>query len=109
MPKSNAKLARKYKERYEVLKNSYDNVCRKNIKFDKINNDYGLAERKWKEENSYLRQENSWEVTKVMKLRKSLEDKDKEITDLRKEIEHLQEQLRKKELDEMKEGIPSDF
>ena len=42
-------------------------------------------------------------------MKKSLKDKDKEITDLKKEIEHFKEQLRKKEMNEMKERIPSDF
>ena len=109
MLKSNAKLARKYKEKYEVLKNNYENICRKNIKFDEINNLYGLVERKWKGENSYLRQENSLEVSRGMKLRKNLEDKDKEIIDLKKEIEQLKEQLKRKEMEEMKEEILNDF
>ena len=46
MPKSNAKLSRKYKERYEVLKINYEDVCWKNIKFVGINNDYSIVERK---------------------------------------------------------------
>ena len=109
MPKSNAKLNRKYKESYEVLKKNYEDVCQKNNKFVEVNNSYGLTERKQKGENSYLCQENSLEVPRVMKLRKNLEDKDKEITDLKKENEHLKEKLRKKEMEEMKEEILEDF
>jgi len=109
MPKSNAKLSKKYKEHFEVLKKNYEDVCRKNVKFIEINNSYGLAEGKWKKENSYLRQENSLEVSRVMKLRKNLEDKEKEVTDLKKEIEQLKEKLRKKEMEVMKEEIPNDF
>src|ERR1044072_7065504 len=109
MPKSNSKVKRKYVEKFNVLKKNYDDVCQKNAKFIKVNNDYHLAEQKWGKENSYLCQENSLEVTRVMKLRKSLEVKEKEIIDLKKEIGYLKKKLRKKELEEMKEGIPSDF
>ena len=109
MSKSNAKLSRKYEESYDVLKRNYEDVCRKNIKFVEVNNLYEIAERKWKGENSYLRQENSLEVSKVMKLRKSLKDKEKEVNDLKRKIEYLKEQLRKKEMEEMKEEIPNDF
>ena len=93
MSKSNVKLSRKYKESYEVLKNKYEDACQKNIKLVKINNLYGIVERKWKGENSYLQQENSLEVSKVMKLRTILKDKNYEITNLKKEIENLKEQL----------------
>ena len=109
MPKSNSKVKKKYVEKFDALKKNYDDVCRKNAKFVVINESYYLKEQQWKKENSYLCQENSLEVMKVMKLRKSLKDKDKEITDLKKEIEYLKEKLRKKEMDEMKEEIPSDF
>ena len=64
---------------------------------------------KWKKENSYLRQEYSLEVSRVMKLKKNLKDKEKEVTNLRKEIEQLKKRLRRKEMEEMKEEIPSDF
>src|ERR1044071_9021249 len=101
MPKSNIKLAQKYKESYEVLKKSHEDVCRKNAKFDIINKSYHLREQQWGKENSFLRQENSLEVTKVMKLKKNLEDKEKEVIDLKKEIEYLKEKLRKKEMEEM--------
>src|ERR1044072_4986242 len=100
MPKSNAKLSKKYKEQFEVLRKNYKDVCQKNVKFVKINNWYGLAEVKWKKENSYLHQKNSLEVLRVMKLRKSLEDKEEEINKLKKEIEYLKEKLRKKEMEE---------
>ena len=79
MPKSNAKLAKKYKESYEVLKKDYETVYQKNLKHVEINGLYHLAEQKWRKQNSYLLQENSLEVSKVMKLRKSLKDKDNEI------------------------------
>src|ERR1044072_5804392 len=109
MPKSNAKLARKYKESYEVLKNKYDDIRQKNLKFVETNDLYHLAEQKWRKQNSYLLQENSLEVTKVMKLRKSLEEKEKEIIDLKKEIEYLKKKLCKEEIRQMKEEISSDF
>ena len=119
MPKSNAKLARKYKEKYEVLwkshevlKKSHEEIYKKNLKHIETNGLFHLAEQKWRKQNSYLLHENSLEVSKVMKLRKSLEDKDKEVIDLKKEIEYLKEQLRRKEMGEterMKKEIPSDF
>ena len=109
MPKSNSKVKRKYVEKFDVLKKDYENVCQKNAKFDEVNKQYYLKEQQWEKENSFLRQENSLEVTKVMKLRKSLEDKDKEISDLKKEIEYLKEKLRKEEIRRMKKEIPSDF
>ena len=77
MPKSNAKLSKKYKEKFDVLKKNYDDVCRKNAKFVEVNKLFYLTEQKWGKENSYLRQENSLEVSRVMKLRKNLEDKEK--------------------------------
>ena len=93
MPKSKIKVERKYKQCYEVLKKKYEEVCQKNLKFVEINGLYHLAEQKWRKENSYLRQENSLEVSRVMKLRKNLEDKEKEVTDLKKKIEQLKEKL----------------
>ena len=116
MPKSNAKLARKYKEKYkvlwkshEVLKKSHEEIYKKNLKHVETNGLYHLTEQKWRKQNSYLLLENSLEVSKVMKLRKSLENKDKEIIDLKKEIEYLKEKLCKEEIRRMKEEIPSDF
>src|ERR1044071_7486094 len=109
MPKSNAKLSKKYKESFEVLKKNYEVVCQKNAKFVEVNNLFGLVERKWKKENDYLRLENSLEVSKTMKLRKDLEKKEKEITELKNEIKHLMERLQKKEMEEIKEEIPNDF
>ena len=112
MPKSKAKLKRKYVERYDALKKVHDDVCRKNAKYDVINKQYHLRDQQWGKENSFLRHENSLKVSKVMKLKKSLEDKDKEVIDLKREIEYLKEQLRRKEMKEikrMKEKIPSDF
>src|ERR1043165_9354750 len=116
MPKSNAKLARKYKEKYkvlwksdEVLKKSHEEIYKKNLKHVETNGLYHLTEQKWRKQNSYLLCENSLGVSKVMKLRKSLEDKDKEIIDLKKEIEYLKEKLYKEEIRRMKEEIPSDF
>ena len=93
MPKSKTKLMRKYKENCEVLKKNYEDVCQKNAKFVKVNEICYLREQKWGKENSYLRQENSLEVSRVMKLKKNLEDKDKEITNLKREIKHLKEKL----------------
>src|ERR1044071_2177566 len=109
MPKSNSKLKRKYVKKFDALKKNYDDVCRKNAKFVVVNESYYLKEQQWGKENSFLRQENSLEVMKVMKLRKSLEDKEKEVIDLKEEIKHLKEKLRRKEMEEMKEEIPSDF
>src|ERR1043165_6618807 len=116
MPKSNAKLARKYKENYEVLwksheilKKSHEEIYKKNLKHIETNGLFHLAEQKWRKQNSYLLQENSLEVSKVMKLTKSLEDKDKEIIDLKKEIKYLKEKLCQEEIRQMKEEIPSDF
>ena len=133
MPKSKIKLIEKYKKKYEEeyqrnnewkiryeeicqknisLKESYEDMFRKNVKHVEVNLSFHNAENKWKGENIYLRQENSLEVSKVMKLRKSLEDKNDEVIDLKKEIEYLKEQLRRKEVEEierMKKEIPSDF
>ena len=140
MPKSNVKWKENYKRKYDALnkkyeeecqknnkwknnyeeihqenirlKNSHDDMFKKNVKHVEINSLFHNAEKKWRGENIYLRQENNLEVSKVIKLRKSLEDKDKEINDLKKEIEHLKEQLQRKEMEEikrMKEEIPSDF
>src|ERR1044072_6755315 len=119
MPKSKIKLIEKYKKKYGEecqknirLKKSYDDMFKKNVKHVEVNLLFHNAENKWKGENIYLRQENSLEVLKVMKLRKSLEDKNKEDIDLKKEIEYLKEQLRRKEVEEierMKKEIPSDF
>src|ERR1044072_5087457 len=103
MPKSNAKLASKYKEKYEVLwksheilKKSHEEIYKKNLKHVETNGLYHLAEQKWRKQNSYLLKENSLDVTKVMQLRKSLKDKENEVIDLKKEIEYLKEQLRRK-------------
>ena len=93
MPKSKTKVVRKYKENCEVLKKNYEDVCQKNAKFVKVNKLFYLAERKWKKENSYLRLKNSLEVSRVMKLKKNLEDKKKEVTNLKREIENLKEKL----------------
>src|ERR1043165_1214769 len=109
MPKSKTKIIEKYVERYDALKREHDNVCRKNLKHVEINGLYHLTEQKWRKQNSYLLQENSLEVSKVMKLTKSLEDKDKEIIDLKKEIKYLKEKLCQEEIRQMKEEIPSDF
>ena len=130
MPKSKIKLIEKYKKKYEEecqrnnewkisyeeicqknisLKKSYDDMFKKNVKHVEINSLFHNAEKKWNGENIYLRQENSSEVSKVMKLRKSLKDKDKEIIDLKKEIEYLKEKFRKEEISRMKEEIPNDF
>ena len=109
MPKSNSKVKRKYIEKFEALKKNYEDVCQKNVKFVEVNKLFYQTEQKWGKENSYLRQENNLEVSKVMKLRKNLEDKEKEVTDLKREIEHLKETLREKEMEEIKEEIPSDF
>ena len=109
MLKSKVKVIRKYKESFEVLKKNYEVVCQKNAKFVEVNNLFGLVERKWKKENDYLRLENSLEVSKTMKLRKDLEKKEKEITELKNEIKHLMERLQKKEMEEIKEEIPNDF
>ena len=112
MPKSKAKLKRKYEERFATLKKDYDIVCQKNLKHIEVNDLYHLAEQKWRKQNSYLLKENSLDVTKVMQLRKSLKDKENEVIDLKKEIEYLREQLRRKEMEEierMKEEIPNDF
>ena len=109
MPKSNAKLFKKYKESFEVLKKNYEVVCQKNAKFVEVNNLFGLAERRWKKENDYLHLENSLKVSKTMKLRKNLEEKEREVTDLKNEIKQLREELRKKEMEEIKEEILSDF
>ena len=79
------------------------------LKFVIVNKQCYLREQQWEKENSFLRQEKSLEVMKVMKLRKSLEDKEKEVIDLKEEIKHLKEKLRRKEMEEMKEEIPSDF
>src|ERR1044072_8484204 len=103
MPKSKTKVVRKYKESCEVLKKNYEDVCQKNAKFVEVNKLFYLREQKWGKENSYLRQENSLEVSRIMKLKKNLEDKEKEVTDLKKEIEQLKEKLQKKEMEEMKE------
>ena len=140
MPKSNVKWKEKYKRKYDALNKKYEEECqknngwkinyeeirqknislqkcyddmfRKNVKHVEVNLLFHNAENKWKGENIYLRQENSLEVSKAMKLRKSLEDKNKEVKDLRKENEYLKEQLRRKEMEEierMKEEIPNDF
>src|ERR1043165_5859498 len=123
MPKSNVKWKEKYKRKYDALnkkyeeecqknnkwKNNYEEMFKKNVKHVEINSLFHNAEKKWNGENIYLRQENSSEVSKVMKLRKSLKDKDKEIIDLKKEIEYLKEKLCKEEIRRMKEEIPSDF
>ena len=97
---------------HEVLKKSHEEIYKKNLKHNQTNGLFHLAEQKWRKQNSYLLHENSLEVSKVMKLRKSLEDKDKEVIDLKKEIEYLKEKLQKKEreeIEQMKEEIPSDF
>src|ERR1044072_7385838 len=136
MPKSKIKLIEKYKRKNEVLnkkyeeecqrnnewkisyeeirqknislKKCYDDIFKKNVKHVEVNLLFHNAENKWKGENIYLRQENSLEVSKVMKLRKSLKDKDKEIIDLKKEIEYLNEKLCKEEIRRMIEEIPND-
>src|ERR1043165_2312325 len=109
MPKSKTKIIEKYVGKLNALKKEHDDVCRKNLKHVEINGLYHLAEQKWRKQNSYLLLENSLEVSKVMKLRKSLKDKDKEIIDLKKEIEYLKEKLCKEEIRRMKEEILSDF
>ena len=99
-------------EKYEEEKKKYQEAYQKNLKHVETNGLYHLAEQKWRKQNSYLLKENSLEVTKVMKLKKSLENKEKKIIDLKKEIESLKEQLQKKETEEterMKKEIPSDF
>ena len=85
MLKSNAKLAKKYMEKYEEEKKKYQEAYQKNLKHVETNGLYHLAEQKWRKQNSYLLQENSLEVMKVMKLWKSLKDKEKEVIDLKKE------------------------
>ena len=137
MPKSNVKWKEKYKRKYDALNKKYEEECqknngwkinyeeirqknislqkcyddmfRKNVKHVEVNLLFHNAENKWKGENIYLRQENSLEVSKAMKLRKSLEGKDKKIIDMKKEIEYLKEKLCKEEIRQMKEEIPSDF
>ena len=109
MSKSKTKIIGKYVEKFDALKKVHEDICRKNAKFDEVNKQYYLREQQWEKENGFLRQENSLEVSKVMKLRKSLEDKDKEIIDLKKEIEYLKEKLCKEEIRRMKEEIPNDF
>ena len=109
MPKSKTKIIEKYVGKLNALKKEHDIVCRKNLKHVEINGLYYLAEQKWRKQNSYLLRENSLEVSKVMKLRKSLENKEKEVIDLKREIEYLKEKLRRKEMEEMKKEIPSDF
>ena len=83
-----------------------------NIKFVEVNESFYLAKRRWKKENEYLRLENSLEVFKTMKLRKNLEEKEKEVFNLKNEIKQLMEKLQKKEMkgmEQMKETIPEDF
>jgi hypothetical protein len=64
MPKSKTKVIERFKENFGVLKKNYKEVCRKNVEFAKVNSSFYLAEQKWRKENSYLRQENSIEVSK---------------------------------------------
>ena len=123
MPKSNVKLTKKYKENFEVLKKNYEvvcqknivlqknfeNVCQKNAKFAEMNGLFHIMEWKWKEENGRLQQENSHEVSKLMKIRNESKEKDNKINNLKNEIKQLREKLREKEMEEMKEEIPNDF
>src|ERR1044072_6403013 len=103
MPKSNVKWKEKYQRKYDALnkkyeeecqrnnewkiryeeicqknislKESYEDMFRKNVKHVEVNLSFHNAENKWKGENIYLRQENSLEVSKAMKFKKSLGDK----------------------------------
>ena len=56
-----------------------------------------------------MQQENSLEVSKSMKLKKELKEKENKINELENEIKHLWEILWKKEMEEMKEEIRMTF
>ena len=79
MPKTNACVARKYKEKYEELKRNYDNVCQKNVKHMKVN-------KRFHEENSNLKEANSKVVLKQMGMKSKLKEKEEKFGKLELEI-----------------------
>ena len=137
MPKSNVKQKEKYKRKYDVLnkryeeecqknkkwensyeeicqenirlKNSHDDMIKKNVKHVEINLLFHNAEKKWKEENSKLRKDNSGLVSELMQQKKKLKDEECKNHELEIELKQLREIVKRIEMEKMKEEIPNDF
>src|ERR1044072_7137124 len=101
MLKSNICLVRKYKEKYESLKEKYDEVYQKNAKYEGVN-------RKFYEVEISLRKENNRVILELMRIKRKLKEEVNKNKELELEIIYLRRLIKKKEIEEMEEII-ADF